>query len=423
MDVNYDTILYMSMQNQPYSPFVKKSPWRLFIGALVLVLVAFWAGSSVADRSNLTNPLNVFEGSVLNKKAVSNDVDFKLFWEVWNTLKRDYVDQNKLTEKKLFYGALSGLVGATDDPYSVFMNPEEAREFEEDLSGTFDGIGAEIGFRDDVLTIIAPLEGMPAIKAGVRTGDKIYAIDGENAQDLSVEEAVKKIRGPKGTSVKLTLVREGSREPIDISIVRDTVIVKSVKTSFDEKTGLFTIKLSNFNNDTDALFNQAVSEALIKKPRGLILDLRNNPGGYLDTAVLVASEWVKEGSIVTEEFGDGRRIEHVSRGSARLASIPTVVLVNEGSASASEIVAGALKDYGLAKLVGEKTFGKGSVQVLRQLEDGSVVKITTAKWLTPKGSYIHELGIEPEIMIEMSFEDYQANRDPQTDEAKKILAR
>ncbi len=423
MDVNYDTILYMSMQNQPHSPFVKKSPWRLYIGTLVLVLLAFWAGSSMADRSNLTNPLNVFEGSVLNKKTISNDVDFKLFWEVWNTLKRDYVDQNKLTEKKLFYGALSGLVGATDDPYSVFMNPEEAREFEEDLSGTFDGIGAEIGFRDDVLTIIAPLEGMPAIKAGVRTGDKIYAIDGENAQDLSVEEAVKKIRGPKGTSVKLTLVREGSREPIDISIVRDTVIVKSIKTTFDESNGLFTIKISNFNNDTDSLFNQAVSEALIKKPRGIILDLRNNPGGYLDTAVLVASEWVKEGSIVTEEFGDGRRIEHVSRGTARLASIPTVVLVNEGSASASEIVAGALKDYGLAKLVGEKTFGKGSVQVLRQLEDGSVVKITTAKWLTPKGSYIHELGIEPEIAIEMSFEDYQANRDPQNDEAKKILTR
>ncbi len=423
MDVNYDTILYMSMQNYPYSPSGVSRRWRLIFGAIVIAAFAFWAGASMADRSNATSPLKVFEGSVLNKQAASNDVDFKLFWEVWNTLKRDYVDQNKLTEKKLFYGALEGLVGATDDPYSVFMNPEQAKEFEEDLSGTFDGIGAEIGFRDDVLTIIAPLEDMPAVKAGVRAGDKIYAIDGAKAQDLSIEEAVKKIRGPKGSAVVLTLVREGSPEPTDVSIIRDTVIVKSVKTTFDEKSGLFTIKITNFNNDTEVLFNQAVSEALLKKPRGLILDLRNNPGGYLETAVMVASEWVKEGPIVIEEFGDGRRIEHATKGSARLASIPTVVLVNEGSASASEIVAGALKDYGVAELVGEKTFGKGSVQVLRQLDDSSVIKITTAKWLTPKGSYIHELGIEPDFAIERSFEDYQQNKDPQTDEAKKILSR
>jgi len=411
------------MQNYPYAPSRAQRRWRLILGAIILTALAFWAGASMADRSNLASPLKVFEGSVLNKQAASNDVDFKLFWEVWNALKRDYVDQNKLTEKKLFYGALEGLVGATDDPYSVFMNPEQAKEFEEDLSGTFDGIGAEIGFRDDVLTIIAPLEDMPAVKAGVRAGDKIYAIDGAKAQDLSVEEAVKKIRGPKGTAVKLTLVREDSPEPIEISITRDTVVVKSVKTSFDEKNKLFTIKITNFNNDTDFLFNAAVSEALLKKPRGLILDLRNNPGGYLETAVTVASEWIKEGAIVIEEFGDGRRIEHVSKASGRLASIPTVVLVNEGSASASEIVAGALKDYGVAKLIGEKTFGKGSVQVLRQLEDGSVVKVTTAKWLTPKGSYIHELGIEPDLLSKRSFEDYQQNKDPQTDEAKKFLLR
>jgi carboxyl-terminal processing protease len=398
----------------------KQTIIKIVIG-LALLTLAFFAGAYSAGKSDAPNALNIFEGRVLNKPQADNDVDFKLFWDVWNTLKRDYVDQNKLTEKKLFYGALQGLVGSTDDPYSVFMNPEQAKEFQEDLSGTFEGIGAEIGFRNDILTIIAPLEDMPALKAGVRSGDKIYAIDGHSAAGMTVEEAVKKIRGPKGTQVKLTLVRDKVEKPIELSITRDTVMVKSVKTSFNDKTNIFTIKISNFNDDTESLFSAAVQEALLKKPKGLILDLRNNPGGYLESAVTVASEWIKEGPIVIEEFGDGRKIEHASRGSGRLAGMPTIVLVNQGSASASEIVAGALKDDQEAKLVGEKTFGKGSVQILRQMEDGSVVKVTTAKWLTPKGTSINEQGIEPDTKIEFSASDREQNKDPQADEAVKIL--
>lgn len=409
------------MMNEFYP---KKSAKNLIIISLTIIIalgLAFFAGFHFAGNNNLTTSFNLLEGRVLNKDKVANDVDFKMFWEAWNILKRDYVDRDSLSEKQLFYGALQGLVGSTDDPYSVFMNPEEAKEFEEDLSGTFDGIGAEIGFRNEILTIIAPVEDMPAVKAGLRAGDKIYAIDGKTAAGMSVEEAVKKIRGPKGTKVVLTVVRSKSENPIDITIVRDTVVIKSVKTSFNEKTDIFTIKFTSFNNDSAALFNQAIQELLLKKPKGIVFDLRNNPGGYLETAVLVASEWVKEGPIVIEEFGDGSKTEHKAKGNPRLVGIPTVVLVNEGSASASEIVAGALKDYGLAKLIGQKTFGKGSVQVLRQLEDGSIIKVTTAKWLTPKGNYINEQGIEPDLKVELTLEDHEKNKDPQLDQAIKTL--
>ncbi len=379
------------------------------------------AGIKVSGKGNWSETINIFDGKVLNKPSSSNDVDFSLFWEVWQTLKRDYVDQDKLTEKTLFYGALRGLVGATEDPYSVFMNPEEAKEFEEDLSGSFEGIGAEIGFRNNVLTIIAPLEEMPAVKAGIRAGDKILEIDGKDASNFTVEEAVKMIRGPKDTQVTLTIVRDKEPKPVEIKITRATVVVKSVKYSYDETKGIFTIKIFNFNSDTETLFNEAVQQALIKKPKGLILDLRNNPGGYLETAVNVASDWIKEGAIVTEQFGDGKKIEHGAKGTGRFVDMPTVILVNQGSASASEIVAGALKDNGKATLIGEKTFGKGSVQILRQLEDGSVIKVTTAKWLTPKGTNINEQGIEPDKIIERSSEDREKNRDPQMDAAIEQL--
>lgn len=411
---------HTSMHSSQKLPFITRC-------TLVLAVVAlgFLGGLKTAERnappsSNET----VFEGNVVNKPESTvrgRDVDFDLFWEVWDTLKKEYVDGETLTDKKLFYGALRGLVSATEDPYSSFLNPEEAREFEEDLSGTFEGIGAEIGFRDDVLTVIAPLEDLPAIKAGVRAGDRIYAIDGQSAADLSVEDAIKKIRGPKGTQVKLTVLRDKVDEPIDITITRDTVNVKSVKTEFKEKEGVFVIKVFNFNNETRELFNQAVIEAVAKNPKGLILDLRNNPGGYLETAVAMASDWVKEGTIVSEKFSDDHKIEHASTGMGRLGNIPTVVLVNQGSASASEIVAGALKDYGKAKLIGEKTFGKGSVQVLRQLPDGSVVKVTIAKWLTPHGISIHEQGITPDIVVERAAGEREAKKDSQMDRAIQEL--
>lgn len=399
-----------------------KTIWTIV--ALVVVGLAFGSGYFFGGRSSQSVGGDVFSGLVTGKPdRVSNgqNVDFKLFWEVWDIVKKEYVETDTLTEKKLFYGALEGLVNATDDPYSVFLNPEEANEFEQDLAGTFEGIGAEIGFRNEILTIMAPIEDMPAMKAGVRAGDQIYQINGESTVNFSLEEAIKKIRGPKGTTVTLSLLREKESKPIDISIVRDTVIVKSIKTTWREKEQIYIIKVYNFNDDTKRLFNQAVNEALQKKAKGVVLDLRNNPGGYLETSVAMASAWVPKGSIVVEQFGDNRNIEHSALGNAPLVDMPTIVLVNQGSASASEIVAGALKDYDKAILVGEKTFGKGSVQVLRNLSDGSVIKVTTAKWLMPKGAYIHETGIEPDIVIERTTEDRAANKDPQLDRAIEEL--
>jgi carboxyl-terminal processing protease len=394
--------------------------------AVLAVLAAFIGGYLFGNQPTTSARGNIFDGLVKDKPGrivQGQDIDFNLFWEVWNAVKKDFVDSDILTEKKLFYGALKGLVQSTDDPYSVFMNPDEASDFEQDLAGTFEGIGAEIGFRNEILTIMAPIDDMPAMKAGVRAGDQIYKIDGESTANFSLEDAIKKIRGPKGTNVTLTLLRAKESKPLDITITRDTVIVKSIKTSWQEEDQIFVIKVYNFNNDTKELFTQAVNEAISKNPKGLVLDLRNNPGGYLDTAVAMASAWVAEGNIVIEQFGDNRKIEHSASGNAPLTDMRTVVLVNQGSASASEIVAGALKDYGKATLIGEKTFGKGSVQVLRELSDGSVIKVTTAKWLTPKGSYIHEQGIEPDMVVERTTEDRAANKDPQLEQAiKKLLA-
>lgn len=345
--------------------------------------------------------------------------DFNLYFEVWNSIKSSHVDKNKIKDKDLFYGSLEGLAEGTNDPYTIFMDPESTEDFYQDLSGTFEGIGAEIGMRNDTITVIAPLDGMPAQKAGLRSGDKIYAIDGESALGLSVNEAVKRIRGEKGTEVTLTIIR-GEDKPIDITIVRDKIFVPSIEHEMRDD-GIYYIKISSFNEDTESLFYEAVANALIEKPEGIILDLRNNPGGYLETSITVASEWIESGPIVAEQFGENRRMEHPSNGNARLADIPTVVLINQGSASASEIVAGALRDYNKATIVGKQSFGKGSVQSLRNLSDGSSLKLTVAKWLTPEGDYIDEKGIEPQVEVDLTEEDINKELDPQLDKAVEIL--
>jgi carboxyl-terminal processing protease len=342
-----------------------------------------------------------------------------LYFEVWDSLKTNYVDKNKLKDRDLFYGSLEGLAASTKDPYTVFMSPTVTKEFYDDLSGTFEGIGAEIGMRNEMVTVIAPLDGMPAQKAGLRAGDKIYAINGESALGLTVNEAVKKIRGPKGTEVLLTIIRD-EKKPAEIKIVRDKIIVASVKTEM-RSDGIYVIKVSSFNDDTETLFNKAIEDVLVKKPKGVILDLRNNPGGYLSTAVNMASEWIDAGPIVVEQFSDNEATDHISNGRGRLKNFQTVVLLNEGSASASEIVAGALRDYKKATLMGEKSFGKGSVQTVQDLSDGSSLKITVAKWLTPSGDFINDKGIEPQVKVEITEDDINKGRDPQLNKALEFL--
>ena len=346
------------------------------------------------------------------------EVDFQLYWEIWDLLKEGYYEQ-PIDETELFYGSLRGLVSGLNDPYSVFLDPPEASEFNNELSGNFEGIGAEIGIKDDQLTIIAPLSNSPAENAGLLPGDKILAIDEFDTSFMSLNQAVTRIRGEKGTDVVLTVL--SAEAPVgdfrDVAVTRDVIHVESV-TLEALPNDIFIITISNFNEDTRGLFAKAVTEVLSSgSVEGVILDLRNNPGGFLDTAVKVSGYWTGDKLVVLERFSQGNQNEYQAGLSPTLAAYPTAVLINGGSASASEIVAGALSDYNLATLIGENTFGKGTVQTLETLPDGSSVKYTVAEWLTPLGNSIEGTGIAPDIMVERTAEDYQADNDPQLDAA------
>jgi len=402
----------------------------LVLIVLVLMWLSFGTGIYFTGRNevlkNLAQEESVFIGKILGKYSevkdgrLAQDIDFDLFWDVWDSIDEQYVDKENINEKELFYGAIRGMVSAVGDPYTVFMNPRISKDFSNDLAGTFEGIGAEIGIKNDVLTIIAPLPDMPAEKAGLRPGDKVLAINDESTAGITIDEAVNKIRGPKDTEVKLSIHRDEANGIQEIIVKRGKIIVKSVRTEH-RADDIFVIKITNFNEDTQELFNKAVREVIEKDPSGIILDLRSNPGGFLDTAIEVASEWIENDVIVSEKSSEELLNEHLSRGRPRLKDYKTVILVNQGSASASEIVSGALQDYDKAVVVGKKTFGKGSVQTLNKFKDGSSIKITVAKWLTPKGRSINDEGIAPDHIVHLSLEEYNANKDPQMEVAVKIL--
>jgi carboxyl-terminal processing protease len=334
-------------------------------------------------------------------------------------LKNNFVDGAKLQDKDLFYGSLEGLAASTGDPYTMFMTPSSTKEFQTDMAGKFEGIGAEIGLKNEIITVVSPIEDMPAAKAGIRAGDKIIKINGDTTAGFTVNEAVRKIRGPKDTFVTLTLLREGRKDQFDLKIKRGVISVKSVKTTY--KDGLMTIRVSSFNDDTDRLFTEAVQQTLKVKPKGIILDLRSNPGGYLSSAIKMGSYWLPNSIIVSEKYADGHIQSHRSVGTASLNGYKTVVLINQGSASASEIVAGALQDGGAATLIGEKSFGKGSVQTIKSFSDGSSLKVTVAKWLTPKGRSIDKEGITPDVKIANTSADLDKGLDPQLVKAKSLL--
>lgn len=362
-------------------------------------------------------------GSKLPDFVSNDEVNFNLFWDVWKSLEDRYYKQ-PLSDKTLFYGSVKGMVGSIEDPYTTFFDPEEAKSFSESLEGRFEGIGTEIGIKDGILTIIAPLPDSPAEKAGLLPGDKVLTIDDLDTQKLTIDEAVQKIRGPKGTQVVLIIIHKGEEEqpPRSIEIIRDEIVVKTVKWQFvGENKDVAHINLFSFNEDTAGEFARAVNQILKKQPRAIILDLRSNPGGLLQAAVDIASFWIEDGVIVKERQGAEELDTYTSTGSSRLQAFKTVVLVNEGSASGSEIVAGALQDYKKAIVVGEQTFGKGSVQDYTTLEDGSALKITIAEWLTPQERSINNEGITPDIEVSLSIEDYNANRDPQLDKAIELL--
>lgn len=403
---------------------------------LVIVLV-FAIGLAIGYFSASYFNQDSGEGKVVNEDKVpeylTNDVDFQEFWKVWEYVKNNYVDSG-VTESQMFYGALSGVLASLEDPYSVFLNPDITKKFEQELSGSFEGIGAEIGLKEGQLTVVSPLADSPAYESGLKAGDKILAINGEDTFGISLDYAVSNIRGEKGTEVVLTVFREGVNDPFDIKIIRDTIEIDSVRVSSNGENApaedgvvwlgdrVAHIEILYFNENTLNDWNQTIQKVLAGNPKGIILDLRNNPGGFLGTAIEIAGEWVNGDIVVSERMRDGETINHYARRNARLVDIPTVVLVNGGSASGSEIVAGALQDYGVAKLVGETTFGKGSVQDLKKFKDGSSVKLTIAEWLTPKGRQINKEGIKPDVEVELTQEDYEAERDPQLDKALELLS-
>ena len=350
------------------------------------------------------------------------EVDFSLFWEAWKVLQERFTDKGKFDAKNLIYGAISGMVESLEDPYTVFFPPEEAKKFLEDIKGSFEGVGMEIGIRKGQLQVVAPLEGTPAQRAGLRAGDKILKINDTPTVDLAIDEAVNLIRGPKGTEVTLTIYREEWETSEEFKIIRAVIEIPSLKWEM-KGDDIAYLKLYQFSERASFDFNQAAIEILSSPAQKIILDLRNNPGGYLEVAQDIAGWFFKKGeTVVIEDFGQGKEQKiYQAQGNAGLVEYPIVVLINQGTASGSEILAGALRDNRGILLIGEKSFGKGSVQELERLSEGSSLKITVAKWLTPKGELITDKGLEPDIKIELTDEDYKTDKDPQLDKAIEII--
>ncbi|PIS05532.1 MAG: S41 family peptidase [Candidatus Buchananbacteria bacterium CG10_big_fil_rev_8_21_14_0_10_42_9] len=394
--------------------------------ALSALALAFIIGFSWGQVSG-SPIISVFSsGEIVNHDKVpeylSDDVDFNLFWKVFDYIKDNALDKEALLDTQLIHGAISGMVAAIGDPYSVYLPPDLSKEFTDELSGEFEGIGAEIGIRNNQLVIIAPVRDTPAERAGLKSGDYILQIDDVDTQDISLDYAVSIIRGKKGTTVVLKIGRQknGELEINDVPIVRDVIDFDSVEWQLlDNNIAL--IELHFFNGDTLGDFNQIVREILNLNVNGIVLDLRGNPGGFLHVANAVAGEWVGPGPVVIERHSDGTEIRHEGRNLARFADIPTVVLINGGSASGSEIVAGALQDFEQATIVGMQSFGKGSIQDLKEFDNGSSVKLTVAEWLTPNGRSINEEGILPDIEVDRTIEDLDTDVDPQLDKALEVL--
>lgn len=400
------------------NPLSNKKLVLVVIISLVLLLAVFGAGVFVGfeRRPAIEKVKNVF-GKETGRPA---EVDFSLFWDVWSRIQEKYVDRKEINPQKQVWGAISGMVKALGDPHTVFMPPQDTKQFQEDLKGEFGGIGAELSIRKNVLTVITPLKNSPAEKAGLRSGDKIFKVDDKLTADLTLEESVRLIRGPKGTQVKLTILRD-SDETKEITITRDTIVIPTIETK-ELGDDIFYIHLMNFNESSTNAFRRAVLEFLNSGNKKLALDLRGNAGGFLSAAVDIASWFLPAGEVVArEKFADGSEDDYRSIGRRVLEDVPVVVLINQGSASASEILAGALRDNRGVKLIGEKSFGKGSVQELVNLKGGASLKVTIAKWLTPKGITIENAGLEPDIKVEMKKEAVDAGQDPQLDKALEVL--
>lgn len=388
------------------------SRYLRFVASLLVLMIGIYLGRYIIPGGGADNNLQKYV-SVENGER---QLIFPTFWETMDALESKYIGQ--LDQQELFYGAIRGMVAAVDDPYTAFSDPDATKQFEETIGGSFSGVGIEIGVRQGLVTVIAPLSGSPAEGAGVREGDVIAAIDKEPfTQETTLDNVVNRIRGPKGTDVTLTVIHQGDQTTNDLTMTRDTIKIESVKSSIENDIAHITI--TSFNSDTATRFSTAAREGDRNHVKGIILDVRNNPGGFLQTAVDIASIFLEKGTLVVSEQGKENK-EYNASGNNLLQDIPVVVLINEGSASASEILAGALHDRGDAVLVGKQSFGKGSVQEMVKLDDGSSLRVTVAKWFTPDGININDNGITPDVVVD---QDYNTPEDEQLEQAREEIVR
>lgn len=349
-------------------------------------------------------------------------VDLTILWTTWRLLQQTYVSPDRLHTVPMVYGAVRGLVDAVGDPYTLFMDPEETKKFTESLAGTLEGIGAQLDLRDGAVTVVKPVRGSPAEKAGIMPHDIITAVDGQPVSGMRLDDVVMRIRGPVGTTVTLTIVREGNAAPLSVPITREEIHVPSVEaTLLSTKAGrILHLTINQFGDDTVALASKEL-RSMPRDVRGIILDLRSNGGGYLEGAVDLVSMFVERGTVVTVERRGVPQETHSVHGSTLQGSLPLVVLVDGGTASASEITAGALRDHKRAVLIGTQTFGKGTVQELIDVPGGSALRVTIAKWLTPSGHDLGSVGITPDMLVTRTVEEFTAGKDPQRDAAISYL--
>lgn len=401
---------------------------------VVLPVATLFLGMQIGiskERQSLEMEYNAMEdmmqggvGSGTLIQDPEHEVDISLLWSVWKLLTKHYIEPEKLQVTPMLYGATEGLVNSLEDPYTLFMPPKENKEFKQSLNGSLQGIGAELTIRDERIVVVAPLKGSPAEKAGLLPEDIITGVNGENIEGYTLGDAVEIIRGPKGTSVTLTIERAAVGS-VDIAITRDEITVPSSEYELKEVDGkkIGYISLNRFGDTTTEEMEQEIQEFMDKNVDGLIVDVRYNGGGYLDKAIDLSSMFLKKGKVVSVARRTGEPVHHYVTGRPIAPDVPLVVLINEGSASASEILAGALQDHSRATIIGKKSFGKGTVQEVFDLPGGTSIRITTARWLTPNGKDLGKEGVTPDIEVERTQEQMQAGEDPQLDAALELLTK
>ena len=407
---------------------ISQKKYIITIGLLsVVICAAFAAGIELGFRGqSLTTPFTI--GQIIHGAGESNQpVSYQPLWTVLNDVQQNYIDASTINHQAEVYGAIKGAVAAIGDPYTVFFDPKDYATFSTQLSGNFQGIGAQMAEQNNLPTVVSTIKDSPAQKAGLTAGDEILKIDGADATTLTLDAVVGKIRGTAGTQVTLTIYRPSASKQLDISITRQQINVKTIEystTTLSDGKKVEMITISEFGEQTTKDFGPAAEDAVKNKVSGIILDLRGNPGGYLDSAVAVASYWLPKGQIVvTENRTNAQPQPYYSAGNDILQGLPTVVLIDGGSASAAEILSGALHDHGIAKLVGVKSFGKGSVQqlVTDGLPAGTALKVTIAKWFTPNGQNLNHNGLDPDVKATITADDVKAGKDPQRQQAESTL--